>query len=460
MASDQQNHLKVAAWKRYLNWLFIRSEGLIGKWRRRLKTDPETYFFVSEPIKQANAFAGKLYPDDEFYFQTRYAWVSPEDAKKLFLYGCARQVIKATVVLIENEDFVQELPKNDDTDVLGRAIIESIIDAQHVILRRHLELLANLIGFSQSDRGNEAFRIFLNAESLDYFLGRQADFCEFFENRSANYDSSLSTFSKRIDEDIKALKTTPWFLRENWKDLVKQTHPSVFTSARTRIMSAIPYATADEKIMFGMSYEFFSQFSAAAHAAAGSRFDERHYRPKTIKGNIAMISMTGLHIISRLNRLMGFDDPSDFQTRMAGKSVSPELIKRWSREFEVGDIVFAMDDVAEVTAFKKSKYGYTSVKIRFLTRPPLPETPEDALPCAFVAMVMPKRKVREFLFKNKGKPTTPIRLREALVEMEKETDNTLLKCARAAFVELHKNGILIPWLLQSGVIQRKKSEDW
>jgi hypothetical protein len=221
----------------------------------------------------------------------------------------------------------------------------------------------------------------------------------------------------------------------------------------------MPHATADEKIIFGMSYDFFSRFSVSAHAGAGSRADERQYRPAIIRQNLKTISLVGLHILSRMNQLMGFDDPSDFASRMEGKSVSPELIKRWSREFEVGDVVLAMDDIAEVVGFKKSKYGYTSVTVKFLTRPPLPETPTDSLPCAFVGMIMPKRAVRGFLTGVRNKPGTPAELRETLEMMDKESDEILREMVSKALVEIHKHGVLIPWLLESSVLVRRGDED-
>jgi len=458
MTNDTKPSLKVPPWKRHLNWLFLKAEGLFTRWRKRLQVDPEISFFVSEPIKQAAVFAAKLYPDDKFYLQARYAWVGPEDARKLFLYGCARQVLKAAPLLLENEDNIQGLPQPADVDALGRQIIEAIIDAQHVVLRRHLEQLANLIGFSQLNKG-EAFRLFLNAENLDHFLGLQADFGEFFESRSLNRDASIVNFAERVEKDLKQLSGAPWFLRANWKSLVRRAAPSVFTSVRSRIMAAIPHATADEKLVIGMSYDFFSRFSVSAHAAAGARIDDRHYRPTAIRGNIKMISLLGFHIVSRMNRLMAFEDPNDFANRMEGKSVSPELIKQWSKEFEVGDLVFAMGDLAEVIGFKKSKYGYTSVTVKFLTRPPLQETPTDSLPAAFVGMVMPKKIVRSFLMSAKDKPDAPTQLVEALGMMEKESDETLRELVMKSLVEIHKHGVLIPWLLERGVLVRQPDED-
>ena len=135
-----RNHKPIPFWKQKLYHLLLKLEGRLSKWRKHIIVDPETCFFLSQPLKQANTFLLKLYKDDSFYSSTRYAWVSPEDAKKLFLYGCVRQVIKAGITLMENEEHVLETPKEKDIDTIGRTIIESIIDTQNIILRKHIEL--------------------------------------------------------------------------------------------------------------------------------------------------------------------------------------------------------------------------------------------------------------------------------------------------------------------------------
>lgn len=93
MPSANTPAIRVPVWKAYLNLAMLKVEGLLDRWRYKLHVDPVMSFFISEPTKQAHNFAAKLYPDDEFYLQARYAWVGSEDARKLFLYGCARQAV-------------------------------------------------------------------------------------------------------------------------------------------------------------------------------------------------------------------------------------------------------------------------------------------------------------------------------------------------------------------------------
>jgi len=453
---SNENEPKIPIWKKKWHDFLLKVEGKISKWRKHTIVDLQTHFWVSQPLKQANTLLSKLYKDDNFYFTARYAWTRPEDSKKLLLYGYARQVMKTSLTLLENEEHILEVPKKESIDTLGRIIIEGIIDTQHIILRKHIESLINLINFSNFDKG-ETYRIFLNAENLEHFLGRQSDFGAFYESRSGNIDSSIKTYSDRIHEDIKTLGTTNiWFLKKDWAN---RKSPPIFESMRKRFMEALPHATDDEKIVLGLSYdEFFGDFSASAHASAGSPIAERHQKFNTIKRNISFVSLLGQHIISRANRLMNFDDPNDQIQRMAKEGVSdaPKLMLRFKKVFNPGDLVLAMGDLCEIMECKQSRYGYTSCKIKFLTRPPLPETPDDWLPSAFVIMVLPKSKVRQFLFKNKDNPETPKELKEIFGLMEKESDDTLMGHAKNATIQLYRDGILIPMLLHSGIIKRKE----
>lgn len=141
--------------------------------------------------------------------------------------------------------------------------------------------------------------------------------------------------------------------------------------------------------------------------------DNRNFVP--LKNNISLISLLGQHIISRANGLINFSDPNDQMLRRRKKdsgSNTDELMQRFRKVFHPGDLVLAMGDICEIVKCHKSKYGHTSCEVRFLTKPPLPETPTDWLPVEFIVMILPKRKVRQFLFKNKDKPNTPKILNE------------------------------------------------
>ena len=457
---QNRSRIKVSAWKKKTHDFLLKIEGRLSSLRKKyLVINPEIRFWIAHPLKQATLFAGKLFSDDSFYFSARYAWVSPEDAKKLLLYGYARQVMKAGVSLIEDEEHTLEAPKAKDVDSFGRTVVEALIDSQKAILRKHIEVLVNLINFSTFDKG-ESYRMFLNAENLEHFLARQSDFKTFYESESRNIDSSKKTFSERISADFKNLGLKKiWFLREDW---AKLNEPPIFTSIRKRYKSALLNATDDEKIVLGTTYnDSFGDFSAAVHGSAGSPTRERSHSFSALRRNISYISLLSQHIISRLNQLMGFDNPEDLIKKMAeGKtSDAPKLMARFKQPFHAGDLVLAMGDLCEVMECRQSVYGYTSCRVKFLTRAPLPDTPDDWLPCAFATSILPKSKVRSFIFNHENYANLPKEVKEVLEVMKKESDDEIAKYSTGALVDLHKHGVLIPMLIKTGYLKQMDVEE-
>lgn len=435
--------------------LFLESK--ISKLRRRISIDKQMYSSIALPHRQASQFQEKIFPDDNFYRSAKYASVSLESAKKIFLYGCARQIIKASVLLLENSEHLLGPPKKEDENTLTRAISESIIDAQNLIIRKHIELLANLINFSSLNI-DESYRIFLNAENLEFFLGKKADFKDFYESESLNTACSIKMFADRIREDIKKIpKNELWFLKPDWEDCLKTVRLPLFKSVRQRYMLALQGASDEEKIFLGVSYDLFSNISVSAHASIGSRAQDHYYKFSSIRGNMEVISILGLLIVHRLNNLMGFNDPSDMieKLRQEGGSNASTLLQKNKKIFSAGDIVLlAGVGLAEIVESKSSKYGYASCKVRFLSKPPLPNIPEDWLPSAYVISILPKIRIREFMFASKINQDFPKEIQYALEQMKKEPDEKLVKYAGAALANMHKHGILIPALIKSGYLTR------
>lgn len=450
--------LKVPRWRLGLAKLIGKLEGKLGSFRRRyLKIDPETDFFILALVRQSDRLLKRIYPDDTFFLQARYAHVSPEDARKLFLYGYTRHILKAGVFIMEQQDFLLEKIKNKDVDTLGRAVIETIVDSQNALARKLIEMLVNLINFSSTNNG-ELFRIFRNTENLERFLGRQKDSKYFFGFESNNTQHSIKTFSERIRSDLGTITESPWFLKNKWDQLDQ---PPVFTSILARYKRALTIATDEEKIAMGASYfSFFSDLSGSVHPEVGAR-DEKHYSHDSIRGNITFISMLALHCISRINALLDIDDPEDLRKVLKdGKSWGPSLVKQnLKREFQIGDIVLAGNDLAEIVETKTSIYAYTSYKVRLISRPPLPEFPEDWLKGSMVIGVMPKNQVRPYLLKYKDDPNAPAALREANELMAKETDEVLHDLAKRSLLEMFNRGVLIKMLLLSGQIKMREQEE-
>lgn len=411
--------------------------------KRVLTADPELTFFASQPLRQAHATMTRLYPDDTFYFSARFAWVGPDDAKKIFLYGCAREVMKAGVTLTENVDHLAGVPQERDT--LSRAVLAAFIDIQKVVARKLVETLVNLLLLDPSDRG-EVYRILLSAEHLDDVLGDQADMRTFFGCQSGNLGASITEFSERITTDLQQPgMAQSAFLRDDW---TKRVVPSVKRSVHQRYREALKRTSDDEKLVLGISYSrLFGDLSRAAHPGGASSTGIERLDPGTLRGNVSLISLLGQHVISRINGLLGVTAPQDIRSLAAtGATVAPALMARWRQVFDEGDLVFAMNDICEVAAWHGGAYGYTSCQVRFLTRPPLPDAPTDWMPTAHVTRILPIRGLREFLFRDRNRPEIPDPLREALRFLEPLPDKELMSAVKEAMMELHRRGLLVPLL--------------
>jgi hypothetical protein len=111
------------------------------------------------------------------------------------------------------------------------------------------------------------------------------------------------------------------------------------------------------------------------------------------------------------------------------------------QEFAVGDLVLAMGDPAEVLRTNKGPFGYTSVRIRYLDRPPLPEIREDEFPARYVTLLVPASNLRESMLTQVE--NMPAAVRDTVRErVSKASPEQLMDEARAALVEMHKSGLL------------------
>ncbi len=120
-------------------------------------------YFLSAPLRSANRLMEQLYSNDHFYETTTHAWVGEKDAKKLFLYGVCKEVLKVCIGLMGDREVLQETPEGEP-DRMGKIVNGSITDAQTYRVRKMIELLSLLILFDRNTKRDEEYRIFLSAE--------------------------------------------------------------------------------------------------------------------------------------------------------------------------------------------------------------------------------------------------------------------------------------------------------
>jgi len=340
----------------------------------------ELEYFISSPLRSADKLKKQLYTDDTFFRQTAYAWVSENDAKKLFFYGVSIEVGKACIEMMQTKSLFDEMPAekeaNSDT---SRLVHNAIIDRQNALIRKLTELLSLVINFTKTTNDVE-YRIYHSAQNLNRFLNQQKSFRDVFGVEKSNTQSSIDDYKKRVDDDIIANnKQIPWFIDQT---NLKKLKPSVFKGWMSFYMSAIDICSDDEKSMLGISHERYSMFSQNVHPTIASHdySDDEDYF-ETILGNLRYVSMLCMYIMGRSYDILGLKDEEGIKKVMGDnfeKSDAPRLMSMFAKTFEVGDIVFAhSNDLAEVIECKIGKFVYTVYKIKYLSNPPLPQYPED-----------------------------------------------------------------------------------
>ncbi len=416
-------------------------------------------YFTAAPLRSADRLMKQLYTDDHFYETATYAWVGEQDAKKLFLYGVCKEVIKTCTGLMNDREFLQDVPHQKNMERMGKIITGSITDAQTYRIRKMVELLGLLILFDRNTKRDEEYRVFLSAENMDLALSRQEDFRELYEGRViSNTQHSIDDFAKRIQGDMQTLGVSElWFLDSG---KLKRQKPSVFKSKKALYLSALLVANADERLALGISYgRGYSRTSQSVHPLIGSHdYGAEENSAERIVSNFSYLSIISMHIMHIAYRLAGVDDPEGLAKVMGEnfeKSAASQAIAGLKKELEVGDLVLtAWSDLAEVIDVHTSKYGYKAYKIKYLSRPPLPEFPEDWIEAqSIMARLMTKGWVRSFFEKNTSLERMPKEVAEIWPEVMKQPDEVLMKSAVSFFVDMHKIGVLIPMLIESGFLK-------
>jgi len=203
---------------------------------------------------------------------------------------------------------------------------------------------------------------------------------------------------------------------------------------------ALQQADANQKIALGVSYEkAYAIPSRSIHAnIGGPSIDTDRI---AIQTSLAHVVLLCIEIILQAHKLAGvpLTGEGEFGERMvtAGSGATKALKPVPGKELEAGDIVFAYGkDLCIVLDRCKSQYGYTSYKVKYLTKPPLPEVPEDWFPARYVHLVSPRKQAREHVMEIFERHQLPPEAVEKLRAMpDKDFIDYMAKTALAVFEE-------------------------
>jgi len=412
-------------------------------------------FFSSGPLQAATALQNTLAVDETSY---RFAARSDHnDARAYLLYGVLDEVIKAGTGCIRWNEFLQEKPgeepiKRDQRqhDHIGRVVLEAVIDEQNLWTRKLIEALVDLICFSQTNEQTH-YRMYLAAKHLDAFLRLQEDFKEFYACESGNVSYSIASFTDDIRRSWEDSIPNLWFLKVPRHTFFKPNyypHPAHFLqSTWDKFRRAVKISSDDERLILGMSYEHaFGGSSRSIHLnIGGPTYNADIERVRTGIGRVGLLC---LHVVNKAHHLSGIKPQGvaeEVAALFSGGSVAPKVMARIQESrFELGDIIITYNTLAEVLEERSSKYGYKAYRIRYLSKPPLPETPEEWVPSKYVhRRLIRRRDARAFFETELSKMPEGQKIWDALKDAP---DEKLFEALRRSLVDIANQGLLFPLL--------------
>lgn len=357
------------------------------------------FFFLEAPLRAGFGLSEATGLDETTYRSV--AGHALQNNRGYYHYGVIDEVVKATVAIRRWVDYLSNPDRMDGggDKHFARVVVESLLDEQKLWTRKLIELLCDLILF-QSTNSQEYYRLYLLCQELDAYLRLQDDCDEFFECQSLNAKSTINSLVGEIQRLSKTIDLkNVWFLKPGLKLTKLPSAGQLFSSARSRFKLALKQGTPDERIAIGLNYDKAFGFSSRSiHPSIGVPGAEERSLNDIDKG-IGHVGMIALQVILLSRKLLdlapqGFAEEWEKIRSAADAVVALQSV--YGKEFEIGDIVYAYSlDLCQVLDKKKSKYGYTSYKVRYLLTPPLPEVPEDWFPARFVHLVWPCKGLRE-----------------------------------------------------------------
>ncbi len=417
-----------------------------GLGRRQASADSDV-FGSRLPLRAATDLRSKLAIDETFYrFTSGFGVGNPRD---YYLYGVLDEVVKAATAairweeILSDEDETEDIAGEDSDEMirLERLVTESVADEQALWQRKLSEHLVDLICFTQTN-DEEQYRGYLAAAQLSAYLRLQQDFRDFHASKSANVDKTIGLCIDVLRPI--AAKTRPWYLHERL-DLESELRLSsqVFAPFRPRYKQALPLANQAERVQLGVSYDrSYSRNSRSLHANVGGvRYDLTR---GDLRRNSEHVCLIAAQLVVRAYELTGEEptDVSESLVKVLGGDLTDAdqlLTARHVRDHEIGDLVLAYGDLAEVVDVAESEFGYRSYKVKYLSKPPIPDISEDWFPAEYVQRIVRKRSARDFY---RGNLERSGRWEAELKQLMSMTDDQLYESMRRFFTAMAHHGLL------------------
>lgn len=166
--------------------------------------------------------------------------------------------------------------------------------------------------------------------------------------------------------------------------------------------TALPIATKAERFALGFSYDHsYGETSQSIHLNIGGFKPNRSF--EMLKSRRKRIWFLATHCLNRCRRLLNIRSQKDIGadiSRVLKQALASDFYKQLTQpNITKGDFVSVFDSLCEVIGSAKSKFGYKSFKVRYLTRPPIPEQKEDWYPAINVRKQLDGKDLRDGVLK-------------------------------------------------------------
>ena len=307
-------------------------------------------------------------------------------ARDYFLYATLDEIEKLGIAVMGWDEIVgqEEIQAGDATT---RVILERSLDEQSFWTRKTLEVLIDLVCFSQTNE-DPYYRHLLLLRDLRRHFSIQQDLTTFYGAPSRNVEWSIN----RVYEEIRELEANDidfarvWYARQPLAAV--PTRPDgILTSVRGRLQMALPLMHPHEKLSIGLSYA----------RAYGSTSEDIHFRPQAtlrdistdaVAAGIDRVAVGGVAAIKRVQELLD-EVPQGINEQLRDsfdQNEYPAEVLRWrtTNRADVGDFVLAGGDLSEVIEKRASPFGYEMYHVNYLAERPLPGIDDDWLLAEYI----------------------------------------------------------------------------
>jgi len=308
-------------------------------------------------------------------------------SRDYYLYAALDEIEKLGVAILGWDEIIgEEKSSTKDTNALSeidprvRAILERSLDEQSFWVRKALELLIDLVCFSETNE-NAYYRHLLLLQELREHVSNQQDLTTFYGAPSNNVDWSIRrAFEKtREIEEAEVDFGRVWYARDPLKSVPK-TPGGILTSVRHRLRTALPPMHPHEKLTVGLSYaRAYGTVSADIHFRPHATL--RDVSTDAIASGIDRVAISWIAAIERIQELLG-EVPAGINEQLRNAHEGNEypakiLDLRTRNRADVGDFVLAHGDLGEVLEKREGVFGYETYRVQYLAERPLPGIDDD-----------------------------------------------------------------------------------